>query len=66
MEITLNGEKVELKEAYSLNQLIDIYDMNRETVVVEVNGTLPEKSDYDNIYPKEGDVIELIRFVGGG
>ncbi|PLX70906.1 MAG: thiamine biosynthesis protein ThiS [Denitrovibrio sp.] len=66
MEITLNGEKVNLEKSYSLNQIIDIYDMNRETVVVEVNGNLPEKTEYDTIYPTEGDVIELIRFVGGG
>lgn len=66
MEIILNGEKVNLEQSFSLNQLIDKYDMNRETVVVEVNGQLPEKSEYDSIYPKEGDTIELIRFVGGG
>ena len=66
MLITLNGEEVNLETSLSLNQLIDIYDMNRETVVVEVNGSLPEKNEYDTIYAKEGDVIELIRFVGGG
>jgi len=66
MEITLNGEKVNLEHAFSLNQIIDIYDISRETVVVEVNGRLPEKNEYDSIYTKEGDVVELIRFVGGG
>jgi sulfur carrier protein len=66
MQIILSGEQVELGSPLSLNELIDRYDMKRETVVVEINGELPDKSDYDNIRTSEGDVIELIRFVGGG
>jgi len=66
MKITLNGESVELAKALSLNELIDKYDMNRETVVVEVNGDLPDKSTYDKTKTNDGDTIELIRFVGGG
>lgn len=67
MKIRLSGESVELEAPLTMNQLIDKYDMNRETVVVEINGDLPDKSTYDDIYTKEGgDVIELIRFVGGG
>ncbi|ADD66852.1 thiamine biosynthesis protein ThiS [Denitrovibrio acetiphilus DSM 12809] len=66
MKIQLNGESVELSDAISLNSLIDRFDMNRETVVVELNGDLPDKSEYDSIVVNEGDRIELIRFVGGG
>jgi sulfur carrier protein len=35
-------------------------------VVVELNGDLPDKSEYDSVTVNEGDEIELIRFVGGG
>jgi len=66
MQIILNGENAELENALSLNELIDKYDMKRETVVVEYNGELPDKGLYDSIKTKEGDKIELIRFVGGG
>lgn len=66
MKIQLSGEEVALESALTLNELIDKYDMKRETVVVEINGDLPDKSKYDDIKTKEGDVIELIRFVGGG
>lgn len=66
MKIILNGIETELEKPVSLNHLIDMYDMKRETVVVEVNGGLPDKSEYDSTLTKEGDVIELIRFVGGG
>jgi len=66
MHITLSGEQVKLEAALTLNELIDRYDMKRETVVVEINGELPDKSTYDITCTKEGDVIELIRFVGGG
>ena len=66
MKIQLSGEEVALESALTLNELIDKYDMKRETGVVEINGDLPDKSKYDDIKTKEGDVIELIRFVGGG
>lgn len=66
MKIQLNGEQVDLDKALTLNDLIEKYDMNKETVVVEVNGDLPDKSEYGNIKTAEGDTIELIRFVGGG
>lgn len=66
MKIILNGIGTELDSPVNLGRLIDLYDMKRETVVVEVNGDLPDKSDYETIMTKDGDVIELIRFVGGG
>lgn len=66
IKITLNGETAELEKPLTINQLIDSYDMNRETVVVELNGELPDKADYDTLLTKENDTIELIRFVGGG
>lgn len=66
MKITLNGDVVELERAYSISELITKYDMKKETVVVELNGDLPEKDTFDTVITKEGDKIELIRFVGGG
>ncbi|PLX67922.1 MAG: thiamine biosynthesis protein ThiS [Denitrovibrio sp.] len=66
MKIMLNGETVELEAPLTFNELIDKYDMKRETVVVEINGDLPDKSTYGATQTKDGDVIELIRFVGGG
>jgi sulfur carrier protein len=66
MKITLNGDTVELERAYSISELIVKYDMKKETVVVELNGDLPDKATYDDTLTKEDDKIELIRFVGGG
>ncbi|MGE4318526.1 MAG: sulfur carrier protein ThiS [Deferribacterales bacterium] len=66
MNIILSGETVELERALTISELIAKYDMKKETVVVELNGELPDKDQYDNITTKEGDKIELIRFVGGG
>lgn len=66
MKIILSGETVELEKALTISELIAKYDMKKETVVVELNGDLPDKGEYDNITTKEGDRIELIRFVGGG
>ena len=37
-----------------------------ETVAVEVNLTVIEKSRYAETLLREGDEIEIVRFVGGG
>ncbi len=66
MNIVLSGETVNLERELTISELIAKYDMKKETVVVELNGELPDKDQYDNITTKEGDRIELIRFVGGG
>lgn len=66
MKIVLSGETVELDRAYTISELITKYDMKKETVVVELNGELPDKETYDTTHTQEGDKIELIRFVGGG
>jgi sulfur carrier protein len=35
-------------------------------VVVEINGNIVEKDNFDNTFIKENDKVEVVRFVGGG
>jgi len=66
MEITLNGEQRELTTGESLLDLIDGLGLPRDAVVIERNGKIVERSDYGATLLAGGDVIELVRIVGGG
>ena len=64
----VNGQDVSLTElhAETLLQLINAYELTPESVAVEMNGQIPDRSSWNSIRLRESDRIELVRFVGGG
>jgi sulfur carrier protein len=66
MQITCNGETKEINPNTSLKNFIRDMDLNPDTVVAECDGMIIKRDDYDSFILKEGCVLELIRFVGGG
>ncbi len=40
------------------------YDLKR--IAVELNGEIVPKAEYGNTVLKDGDVVEVVSFVGGG
>jgi len=66
MEITLNGERREIRAGDSLVDLIDGLGLPRDAVVIECNGKIVGRADYEATVLASGDVIELVRIVGGG
>ena len=66
MDITLNGERREARAGESLLDLIDGLGLPRDAVVIERNGKIVERTSYGGTFLSGGDVIELVRIVGGG
>ena len=66
MKITCNGETKDIDHGTTLVALIKNFDLNPDTVVVECDGRIVKRDEYDTLELKEGNVIELVRFVGGG
>ena len=66
MKITCNGETVEIKPETTLVSFIRGMDLNPDTVVAECDGRIIKRDEYDTLMLSEGNVLELIRFVGGG
>jgi len=66
--MTVNGEhfSVDTLKEKSLNALLDYYNLSKNRVAVELNGTVIKKADYDKMKITQEDVIEIIHFVGGG
>ena len=66
MKITCNGEIKEITPGTTLVSLIQEMNLNPDTVVAECDGRIVKREEYDTLVLSEGNVLELIRFVGGG
>ena len=66
MKITCNGEIKNIVPGTTPVTLIEDLDLNPDTVVVECDGRIVKREQYDTLVLTEGNVIELVRFVGGG
>ncbi len=62
--ITLNGK--ESKTYANLTELLEENQFRRERIAVEINGEIISKADYDTTPIKDGDIVEVVHFMGGG
>jgi sulfur carrier protein len=66
MTITLNGEKKEVPENITVLGLLEILNIRHQRVAVELNETIVKKDTYDRTMIKDGDILEVVSFMGGG
>jgi len=64
--ITLNGEKHQLADEISLEQLIDHFSLPKLRVAVEHNGRVVRRTDWPAAMVRDEDRLEVVHFVGGG
>jgi len=67
--LTINGKLHEFdgnESVGTLAQLLDHLKVDQATVVAEVDGVIIERRNFAQTPLREGQSIELIRFVGGG
>lgn len=63
--VKVNGEENNVAGKTLLEYLMSVnYDLKR--IAVERNGEIVFKSKYDSIVLEDGDVLEVVSFVGGG
>ena len=66
INITLNGEKIQVKSDTSLFELVQTKKLNPDVIVIEHNRDIIPKAKWTEVAIKESDQIEIICFVGGG
>ncbi len=66
MNIQLNGSAKEVTNQTSIADLLDEHKLERATVIIEHNKKLLSDTASLTSPLNEGDVIEIVRFVGGG
>ena len=66
MKIQLNGDPTEIQNNFSVNDLLKSFHLNLDLHIVELNQQVLRKEIYSDVFLREGDTVELIRFMGGG
>jgi len=64
--VTVNGKVMEVRKGMSVADLIEKVVIPPDHLVVEKNRKVLQPGIYGDTQVCEGDVIELVRFVGGG
>jgi thiamine biosynthesis protein ThiS len=66
MTISLNGESVDARDAETIVELVDRYQLPPQSILVEHNGLAVHRHEWGERSLAEGDRIEFIRVVAGG
>lgn len=66
MKLTVNGKPVELAGPTRLLDYLARLGVNPRAVAVEVNARILDRAEFDAAELREGDVVEVVRMVGGG
>ena len=66
MEVRINGKPVELDAPTPLLDYLARLGVDPRSVAVEHNGEILERDGYRRAVLYGGDVVEIVRMVGGG
>jgi sulfur carrier protein len=66
MTISLNGETVDAREAHTIAELVDRYQLPPQSILVEHNGITVHRHEWKERPLSEGDRLEFVRVVAGG
>ena len=63
--VKINGTELDIA-GKTVAEYLETTDYNRSRIAVERNGEIVPKSEYDSTLLNDGDVVEVVSFVGGG
>ncbi|MHB1843932.1 MAG: sulfur carrier protein ThiS [Deltaproteobacteria bacterium] len=66
VRVRLNGEPRELPDGWTLARLIDDLGLSAARLAVERNREIVPRAERERVALRDGDVLELVTFVGGG
>lgn len=64
--LTVNGKTKELETEMTVQEFLLSQQYQPGQVAVELNETIIAKTDYETTKLKQGDVLEVLTFMGGG
>lgn len=66
MTISLNGETADARDAKTIAQLVERYQLPQKSILVEHNGLALLRHEWAERVLAEGDCVEFVRMVAGG
>lgn len=64
--IKVNGEVIDGAEGMKVAEFLKAHGYPNKMIAVECNGTIIPRKDWGETCLKDGDSVEVVRFVGGG
>lgn len=65
VELIVNGERKEL-DARTVSDVIQLFGLQANMVIVELNGQIPHRDQWNITEVQPGMKLEIVHFVGGG
>ena len=65
MKAIVNGKPEEIEPGLTILAYLERRGINPKAIVVEHNGGLPPRRDWEKVVIRENDVLELVKFMGG-
>jgi sulfur carrier protein len=66
LHIQVNGERQELPEGLSLEDLVQRLSLPATRIAIELNKNVARRAEWATTILAEGDLVEIVHFVGGG
>ena len=66
MRVTVNGEARELRDGVTVDELVGELGLLARRIAVEINLDVLPRAEYTARALHEGDVVEIVHFIGGG
>ncbi|MDQ3037337.1 MAG: sulfur carrier protein ThiS [Myxococcota bacterium] len=66
MRLEVNGEAREIAEGTTVRELLALLALGGELVAVERNEEIVPRAEHASAVLRDGDRLEIVRFVGGG
>ncbi|ADE67607.1 MULTISPECIES: sulfur carrier protein ThiS [Priestia] len=67
MNLIINGKTVTFgDEIETVEHLLQAQNLHERVVIVELNKNILQKEEHSDACLKDGDILEVVSFVGGG
>lgn len=64
--VTVNGQPMDIEGPLSVDAFLELRGINAQAIALAVNGEVLPRSEYAARLIQEGDILEIVRMVGGG
>ena len=66
IDLTVNGKARPIEDSIDLETYLLSFGLNLQFVAVGYNGEVVKKESFASLELKDGDILEIVRPVGGG
>ena len=64
--LKINGLKYLFNPTFTILELMDYLGFNKNVIVIDYNGVVVEKKNWERIILQNGDCLEILSIAGGG